>query len=83
MTKVGTSTTANTEIREGLKHMPVLNDYDKEVAHLLVFDDLVLAKNLETVSEYYLRCRHFNVSAQRHSGTTYSSIWIPEITKSR
>jgi hypothetical protein len=50
------------EIREGLRKIPILEEYDPDVAHLLVFDDLVLSKSLDMVEDYYIRCRKFNVS---------------------
>ena len=50
-------------IKEGLKNIPILDDYDKTVAHLLVFDDLLTTKNISVISDYYLRCRKLNVSA--------------------
>ena len=53
----------NIQIKEGLSNTPPLEKFDKEENHLVVFDDLVLAKNLEIVENYYIRCRKFNVSA--------------------
>ena len=49
-------------IEEGLSKTPRLEDFDKDENHLVVFDDLVLSKNLEIVENYYIRCRKFNVS---------------------
>jgi len=49
-------------IKEGLHNTPVLDDYDKSVAHLLIFDDLVIAKEVKMIETYYLRCRKLNVS---------------------
>jgi len=41
---------------------PDLNKFDKEENHLIVWDDLVLSKDLTRVEEYYLRARKQNVS---------------------
>lgn len=49
-------------IREGLQHTPKLDDYDKTKNHLLVWDDLVLSKDLSMVEQYYIRARKLNVS---------------------
>ncbi len=53
----------NIQIKEGLSNTPPLEKFDKDQNHLVVFDDLVLSKNLEIVENYYIRCRKFNVSA--------------------
>lgn len=50
------------QVKEGMTNNPKLDDYDKEYNHLLIWDDLVLSKNLEPVCEYYLRARKKNVS---------------------
>lgn len=52
----------NIKILEGMQNNPKLDDYDKEYNHLLIWDDLVLSKNLTPVEEYYLRARKKNVS---------------------
>ncbi len=49
-------------IKEGLSNLPNLDDFDKELQHLVVLDDLVLQKNLDRVASYYIRCRKLNVS---------------------
>lgn len=49
-------------IKEGLSHTPPLDKYDKEFNHLLVWDDLVLSKDLSMVENYYIRARKLNVS---------------------
>jgi hypothetical protein len=49
-------------IKEGLSNTPKLDDFDKEKNHLVVWDDLVLSKDLSRVEEYYLRARKLNVS---------------------
>lgn len=52
----------NIKILEGMTNNPKLDDYDKKYNHLLIWDDLVLSKNLDSVCEYYLRARKKNVS---------------------
>jgi hypothetical protein len=52
----------NIKIVEGMVNNPKLDDYDKKYNHLLIWDDLVLSKNLDPVCEYYLRARKKNVS---------------------
>ena len=52
----------NISIKEGMHNNPKLDDYDKKYNHLLIWDDLVLSKNLDQVCEYYLRARKKNVS---------------------
>ena len=49
-------------IVEGMKNNPKLDNFDKDYNHLLIWDDLVLSKNLEDVCDYYIRARKKNVS---------------------
>jgi hypothetical protein len=49
-------------IKEGLSNTPKLDDFDKEKNHLVVWDDLVLSKDLTTVENYYIRARKLNCS---------------------
>jgi hypothetical protein len=49
-------------IKEGLTNTPPLDKFDKELNHLVVWDDLVLAKDLSMVENYYIRARKLNVS---------------------
>ena len=49
-------------VKEGMTNNPKLDDFDKESNHLLIWDDLVLSKNLDSVCEYYIRARKKNVS---------------------
>jgi hypothetical protein len=49
-------------IKEGLHSTPKLDDFDKTVNHLVVWDDLVLSKDLTSVEQYYIRARKLNVS---------------------
>ena len=52
-------TAENDQIKvvEGVSSTPKLDDMDKEDNHLVIWDDLVLAKNLEDVKKYYMRAR--------------------------
>lgn len=49
-------------IKEGLSNTPQLDKFDKDFNHLVVWDDLVLAKDLSMVEQYYIRARKLNVS---------------------
>lgn len=49
-------------IKEGLENTPQLDKFDKELNHLVVWDDLVLSKDLSKVEQYYIRARKLNVS---------------------
>lgn len=49
-------------IKEGISNTPKLDDFDKDVNHLVVWDDLVLSKDLTAVEQYYIRARKLNVS---------------------
>ena len=49
-------------IKEGLFHTPPLDKFDKDLNHLVVWDDLVLSKDLTMVENYYIRARKLNVS---------------------
>ena len=49
-------------IQEGLSKMPRLDDYDKNENHLIIFDDLVLSKDLSMVENVYIRGRKLGVS---------------------
>jgi hypothetical protein len=50
------------KISEGMHTTPKLDDMDKKYNHLVVWDDLVLSKNLKPVEEYYMRARKKNCS---------------------
>jgi hypothetical protein len=50
------------QIKEGMHSTPKLDDMDKKENHLVVWDDLVLSKNLNSVEEYYMRARKKNCS---------------------
>lgn len=49
-------------IKEGVDNTPPLDKFDKDFNHLVVWDDLVLAKDLSRVENYYIRARKFGVS---------------------
>jgi hypothetical protein len=50
------------QVKEGMIHTPKLDDMDKKYNHLVVWDDLVLSKDLKQVEEYYMRARKKNCS---------------------
>ena len=50
------------KITEGLSSLPDLDKFDKTENHLVCLDDLVLAKDLTPVVNYYIRCRKLGVS---------------------
>ena len=49
-------------IKEGVHNTPKLDDMDKKYNHLVVWDDLVLSKDLKSVENYYMRARKQNCS---------------------
>lgn len=49
-------------ITEGLSTTPALDKFEKDKNHLVVFDDLVLSKDLSMVENYYIRARKLNCS---------------------
>ena len=49
-------------IEEGLHNLPDLNKFDKDLNHLIIIDDLMLAKDQDRVCEYFMRCRKKNVT---------------------
>ena len=49
-------------IKEGVHSTPKLDSFDKKYNHLVIWDDLVLSKNLDMVEQFFLRCRKLNVS---------------------
>ena len=50
------------QIKEGLENLPVLDKFDKTINHLVVCDDLVLAKDQRAIENYYIRARKLNCS---------------------
>ncbi len=49
-------------IKEGVENTPQLDKFDKDYNHLVIWDDLVLNKDLSKVEQYYIRARKLNVS---------------------
>ena len=49
-------------IKEGLSNTPPLDKFDKDYNHLVVWDDLVLSKDLTMVENMFIRARKLNVS---------------------
>ena len=49
-------------IKEGLHNVPSLDKMDKKENHLVIWDDLVLSKDLSSVETYYIRARKLNCS---------------------
>jgi hypothetical protein len=50
------------QITEGLHTLPALNKFDKEEQSLVIVDDLVLAKDQSSISDYFCRCRKCGVT---------------------
>ena len=50
------------QIKEGLHSTPKLDSFDKKYNHLVIWDDLVLAKDLSMVENYFMRARKQNCS---------------------
>ena len=65
-------------IKEGLSNTPQLDKFDKDKNHLVVWDDLVLSKDLSMVENYYIRARKLNVSVIFISQSYYR---IPKIIR--
>lgn len=74
-----TSKTEQITIKEGLTNTPKLDDFDKDLNHLVVWDDLVLSKDLSMVENYYIRARKLNVSVIFISQSFFK---IPKIIRS-
>ena len=49
-------------IKEGMESLPILDKFDKDFNHLVVLDDLVLAKDQSRIENYFIRARKLNVS---------------------
>lgn len=49
-------------VLEGLHSLPKLDDFDKHENHLVVIDDMITEKKLDTVEKYFIRARKLNVS---------------------
>ena len=50
------------QVMEGLNKLPNLDKIDKEVASLVIIDDMQLEKNQDPICQYFIRCRKKNVS---------------------
>ena len=66
------------QVKEGLHSLPNLDDFDKDLSHLVIIDDMVLDKNQSKICEYYIRCRKRNVSIMYLS---QSYFMIPKIIR--
>lgn len=66
-------------ISEGLHTIPKLDNFDKDYNHLVIFDDLVLEKDINKISDFYIRCRKLNISVAFLSQSYYK---IPKIIRS-
>jgi len=66
-------------IKEGLNNTPPLDKFDKDYNHLVVWDDLVLSKDLSMVETFYIRARKFNVNVLFISQSYYR---IPKMIRS-
>lgn len=66
-------------IKEGMESIPPLDKMDKEINHLVIFDDLVLAKDQSRIENYYIRARKLNCSVIYLSQSYYR---IPKIIRS-
>lgn len=66
-------------IKEGMENIPPLDKMDKEINHLVIFDDLVLAKDQSRIENYYIRARKLNCSVIYLSQSYYR---IPKIIRS-
>lgn len=67
------------KIVEGIENIPTLDKLDKDYNNLVCFDDLVLEKNQQRISNYYIRCRKLNCSVIYLS---QSYFMIPKIIRS-
>ena len=65
-------------ITENLHTTPQLDKFDKDFNHLVVWDDLVLSKDLGMVEQYYIRARKLNCSVIFLSQSFYK---IPKIIR--
>jgi hypothetical protein len=49
-------------ILEGINKTPNLDNFDKDLNHLVIWDDLLLEKHQQQIEAYYIRARKKNVS---------------------
>jgi hypothetical protein len=66
------------QIKEGMENLPILDKFDKDFNHLVVLDDLVLAKDQSRIENYFIRARKLNVSVIYISQSYYR---IPKIIR--
>jgi len=50
-------------IKEGIENIPALSKFDKSMNHLVVFDDLVLAKNQSQIEHFFQYGRKSNITS--------------------
>tara|TARA_R110000803_G_scaffold58505_2_gene116659 strand:- start:1047 stop:1727 length:681 start_codon:yes stop_codon:yes gene_type:complete len=50
------------KIEEGVEKIPDINSFDKDLQHLVIFDDLVMEKNQQKITEFYIRGRKKGIS---------------------
>jgi hypothetical protein len=67
------------KIEEGLESLPAMDTFDKDLQHLVIFDDMVLEKNQKAMSEMYIRGRKRGISVCYLSQSFYK---IPKTIRS-
>ena len=67
------------KIEEGLESLPAMDTFDKDLQHLVIFDDMVLEKNQKLMSEMYIRGRKRGISVCYLSQSFYK---IPKTIRS-
>lgn len=50
------------KIEEGIANIPDINSFDKDLQHMVIFDDLVMEKDQSKLSEFYIRGRKKGIS---------------------
>jgi hypothetical protein len=50
------------EILEGIENIPLIDSFNKDLNNLIIFDDLVLEKNLKSITPFFIRGRKLNIS---------------------
>lgn len=67
------------KIEEGLEKLPAMDTFDKDLQHLVIFDDMVLEKAQKPMSEMYIRGRKRGISVCYLSQSFYK---IPKTIRS-
>ena len=67
------------KIEEGLEKLPAMDSFDKDLQHLVIFDDMVLEKNQKAMAEMYIRGRKKGISVCYLSQSFYK---IPKTIRS-